>query len=494
MALSTSTRTTTNSASKEEDPYHETLKRRPVLFAVIGVLHTLLTAGVVFGWASLLPILRAEGIDLSPGDFARVFTHGAIGNYLSSLPFGLLLDHFGPKKCGITASLLFAIGLILCSFADSSTSCLNIGFGLIGFAGPAIQLPTLHLARLFPGTAGQGGNGNQAAALMMSAQAGAFDGGTIVFALFSVMALVFGMSSQFFFRAYLIVPIFTLLTAIFFWPNEILPDSSLTQKRKAYIGAGSPYLSPATELTGSSSSKLKDAPLSVILKNPPFYCLALWVSVHILKLNFVVATINDQLEKSLADRPDQVNMLIHMFGAILPCGFVVLPLVAMMLTRSTMICFQLANVIGVLYGLVLVFFPNQAWYQVLIVFTSVATSRQLVYSTVFHQTSELFGFQNYGVLLGLVNCVVSLVSLVQGPLVEWAEAIGGDYSYFWPNVVLLIATVPLFGVVCWTVPVPDNRNNGKSNGLRAPVTETTVLLASPVTGRARSYSDMIRLP
>ena len=156
------------------DAYHERLQRHPVLSASIGVLHTLLTAGIVFGWASLLPILRNEGLDLSPSEFCRIFTHGAIGNYLSSLPFGLILDKFGPKTCGILASILFAAGCCLCSLAITIPTCLNIGFALLGFAGPAIQLPTLHLARLFPGQAREGGSGG--AALFMSAQAGAFDG------------------------------------------------------------------------------------------------------------------------------------------------------------------------------------------------------------------------------------------------------------------------------------------------------------------------------
>jgi hypothetical protein len=72
---------TTNEARTldTEDPYHTKLKAHPVLFASIGVIHTLLSAGVVFGWASLLPILKDEGIHLSASDFARVFTMGAIG-------------------------------------------------------------------------------------------------------------------------------------------------------------------------------------------------------------------------------------------------------------------------------------------------------------------------------------------------------------------------------------------------------------------------------
>jgi hypothetical protein len=66
-----------NKAAAAPSPHkvaHDRLFAHPVLFAIVGVSHTLLTAGIVFGWASLLPILRHEGIDLSPSDFARVFT------------------------------------------------------------------------------------------------------------------------------------------------------------------------------------------------------------------------------------------------------------------------------------------------------------------------------------------------------------------------------------------------------------------------------------
>lgn len=148
-----------------------------------------MTAGIVFGWASLLPILRDEGLDLSPSDFCRVFTHGAIGNYLSSLPFGLVLDKFGPKTCGIVASLLFGVGCVLCSFAITSPTCLDIGFAMLGFCGPGIQLPTLHLARLFSGPARGGASGG--AALFMSAQAGAFDGVRFIVFFSDIVARAF---------------------------------------------------------------------------------------------------------------------------------------------------------------------------------------------------------------------------------------------------------------------------------------------------------------
>eukprot|EP00980_Cylindrotheca_fusiformis_P007041 scaffold1477_cov94-Cylindrotheca_fusiformis.AAC.5 len=106
MATTTTTTETTDTAvdGSSSDPRHELLRGRPVIWASVGILQTLLTAGIVFGWASLLPIFRAEdGINHTPQEFASIFTCGAIGNYLSTLMFGVTLDRYGPRITAILA-------------------------------------------------------------------------------------------------------------------------------------------------------------------------------------------------------------------------------------------------------------------------------------------------------------------------------------------------------------------------------------------------------
>lgn len=439
----------------KNDARHERLKASPFLWASIGVSQTLLSAGVIFGWASLLPVLREEGVDHSPAEFSLIFTYGAVGNYISTLFFGYILDRFGPKTTGITASLLFAAGLLLCT-KEHNLFCLALGFALLGFAGPGVQMPTLHLANLFSGKAREGGG-----AIFMSAQAAAFDGGTAVFAIFRLLHQTMGLSSSSFFLLYLVVPAWVLLTAVFVWPSDIIENQDQTED---YIGAGSPYLSPAGRRTPKPKPKtasLVNAPLSVVLRQPAFYALAIWVSVHILKLNFVVATINDQLDENVEQQ--QADHLIDAFGAMLPFGFVVLPIVASLLETSAMGALQLANFVGLLYGGILSFYPGNAWLQALLVFPSIAISRQMVYSTVFHQIGQVFGFANYGVLLGLTNVLVSSFSLVQTPLVHWSETVG---SYFTANLLLWIATIPLFVIVLWSDPLSNNELSSSSSTRR----------------------------
>ena len=462
----------------ESDPRHVLLRKKPLLWASVGVTQTLLTAGIVFGWASLLPILRDEGVDHSPQQFAKVFTAGAVGNYLSTLLFGMTMDGFGPRIAAVLASLLFGLGLLLCSYSEYF-SCLLIGFGLLGFSGPGIQMPTLHLANLFPDGGGS--------ALYMSSQAAAFDGGTIVFALVRLLFQFVGLSTPTFFRLYLIVPGSVLLTALLVWPDEVLEtknseagseDTSST--RSPYVGgAASPYRSPRKGVIPSSG--LVNAPLSTVLRHPSFWALATWVSIHILKLNFVVATINDQLDDAV-DK-DQAESLIDVFGGMLPFGFVALPLVAWLLNTSVNWIIQLANVVGLVYGAILVWFPSSKWLLTFVVFPAVATSRQMVYSTVFHQIGDVFGFSNYGVLLGITNILVSTFSMVQNPLVNWSENLQ-DYTS--ANSVLLTLTIPLFFVAFWSNPT-SGKTKPKPQQKGKYVDEETALIP-PMSRMQRSYS------
>lgn len=473
----------------DANPAHERLKAHPILWGFVGIMQTLLTSGIIFGWASLLPILRESGIDYTAERFSLVFTSGAVGNYMTTLIFGTILDNFGPKYTGVIASILFSIGLGLCSIVHNY-HCFAIGFFIIGFAGPGLQMPTLHLANLFPSNTGGTG------ALYMSAQAAAFDGGTAVFAVVRLMYQLTGFSASSFFLLYNVVPAWCLLTAIYAWPHEILETPSITQNprngdvSKEYMGVGSPYLSEKGRQSnceaGGGRYPLVNAPVSVILKHPAFWALASWAGIHILKLNFVVATINDQLGQNVT--PETATHLIDILGAMLPFGFVALPFVASILDREPIWAFELANTIGILYGGVLAFLPGSQWMQCFIVFPSVACSRQLVYSTLFHQVGASFGFANYGVLLGIINMMVSLFSTVQTPFVEMSENHG---SYYWANLLLWVVTFPFFFTVLFTNPMKVISKTARG-GSNTTENEKTSLLADDPDPREQKKHRSVR--
>ena len=87
----------------------------------------------------------------------------------------------------------------------------------------------------------------------------------------------------------------------------------------------------------------------------------------------------------------------------------------------------------------------------------------------FHQIGEIFGFTNYGTLLGLTNVLVSAFSMIQTPLVSLSEGRG---SYKLANSALLLLTLPLFFVKLDTKMKKvgmRQKNNGTTANEEAPL-------------------------
>ena len=152
--------------------------------------------------------------------------------------------------------------------------------------------------------------------------------------------------------------------------------------------------------------------------------------------------------------------------------------------------FQLANALGVAYGVAML--AGGAACQAYFTFPLVAISRQLVYSTVFHEIAEVFGFANFGLLLGTTNVVVSIIGFAQFSLVGWAAAAG---SYRGANIALVLATLPFFAAGRFlpapaTAPQPAPppaavRNGGAAGGNDGDEN-------APLAMKARSEGDLSR--
>lgn len=152
---------------------------------------------------------------------------------------------------------------------------------------------------------------------------------------------------------------------------------------------------------------------------------------------------------------------------MLPFGFVILPVTAYLLKRSPIEAMQVVNIFAVIYTSVLAFYPRYKWLQICITFPLVAVSRQLVYSTVFYMVGEYFGFLNYGVILGLINIVVSVAGSAQYLLTLLAEQNDGDYIWS----ILLLLLIPLgFAEVILRVRISeDDKANDKQSDITMSV-------------------------
>jgi len=294
---------------------------------------------------------------------------------------------------------------------------LPIGYFLLGFTGPAIQQATIELSVLLPGRS----------ALIMMLQTAAFDAGTIVFAFAKFLYVNSGITWKQFCLAYMCVPVMTCLSALLFWRGWREPEPE-------------PCIEVETETTKISKTETKELSFGQMVMNRKFLYLALFGSVHILKLNFFVSNVNGMVEEK-AEHPTQLQDIFHI---ILPFGFVVIPLGSMLLRSSIRGFFTLVNVTALIYSAAAVAMSlwgsDLVFYlQTFVAFPLVSVSRQLVYSGIFYSLSDSFGFTHFGKLLGTINIAVAIFSCMQFGLVEMSQTEG---SFKWPNAILLLLVLP----------------------------------------------------
>lgn len=370
------------------------------MLAVAGT-HVFFTAGVVFGWASLAEVLANEGAfcngsDCSgqAGGFALIFTLGTLGNYTSNLPFGVLLDRHGPQLCCVVASLAQLAGaLAMVAFSlGSGYGFLAGGFFLLGFGGPGIQMATFHMAHLFPNYSGS----------LIAGSTALFDAGTAVFAVFYAVTQALPVDLASCWAAYACI---------------VLPP-----------------------------------PLTQQLTSPPYLYLICFASVHICRLNFVVGTFQEQVG-SLGFDDAAVVRFVGLFGAMLPFGFVGMPLIGHLLDRSSpAVVFALVNGVGIATALLLLVPRSTA--TLCAAMALVAVGRQFVYSTFFASLHRIAGPNSYGLLAGLGNLCVAATGALQPVLTSLSTdyfAPWGLYAFAPVNLLmiafeLLLLTQPL---ACW---------------------------------------------
>jgi MFS family permease len=383
-----------------------------------------------------------------------MFTVAAVATNVAALPVGAILDHFGPRVCGIIGGLFLAAGALLMAYAqDVPFDGFLLGYVLLALGGPFTFISSFQLSNAFPRKSG----------LILALLTGAFDSSS---ALFLVYRLLFDATEgsfghQRFFLAYLIVPAVIIILQLVLMPSKsyktvgelidqagaaiqaqtdsqpfddqvdeetaLLRDEHLEREhlRQAVMADVESILGSvkgdeqveAEERKNTRSGVwgvLHDQTVLQQISSPWFILICLFTVVQMTRINYFVATIRPQYEAIFGDleKAIQIN---NFFDIALPLGGIIsIPFIGLTLDNlstlvvlSTLVSF--ATIIGVLGMLPYMW----AAYMNILLFV---IYRPFYYTAVSDYSAKVFGFRTFGTVYGLIICLSGLLNLSQSGL------------------------------------------------------------------------------
>ncbi|CAI4048715.1 Fmp42p SKDI_13G3510 [Saccharomyces kudriavzevii IFO 1802] len=435
----------------------------------------LFSAGIVFGFAALKPILISEGVyhELcvpEDGDgllctaqdlkLNFIFALSATVTNIMALPVGKILDVYGPRVCGIIGSglLFLACGnFISARHLSSIWDPYLVGYTLLAIAGPFVFISCFQLANSFP----------QRSGTILAMLTGSFDSSSALFLIYRLLYQNWypNLHVSRFFTFYLFVPVFILICQFTIMPHSsyktvnhiakiavegldengrliegdtgsnIIPDEQERQsliameeeeeampnrshRRKSVLET---YVEGKLQKkSGGIFGVLHGKSASEQIRSPWFYLMLLFALVAMLRINYFIATIRTQEEYLLND-PKLALKLNSIFDTLLPLGGVVsIPFIGLLLdhtdTLTTLtVLFTTSIAIGI-FGLI----PNSFTLN-LIGIALLVVYRPFYYTVVSDYSSKVFGFDTFGTVYGLLSCICGIFNMSQNLLDKWTH-------------------------------------------------------------------------
>lgn len=423
---------------------------------------------MAFGFAALKPVLKREGAygdvcsaedpDSPPDDTCveihlnLMFTVAAVGTNVAALPVGAILDHFGPRVCGILGSVFLIIGSLLMAYAKRLPfDAFLIGYLSLALGGPFTYISSFQLSNAFPKHSG----------FILALLTGAFDASS---ALFLVYRLIFQATEgtfghEKFFLVYLIVPLTIIVFQLTLMPKQSYKTvGELVEQQEEAAAANDadeqPYDDQVDENTALLREERRQHRDSVVadieqllgtqkadkqarkvekknetsgvwgvmhnrtalrqIASPWFILICIFTVIQMLRINYFVATIRSQYEVIFGDHAKAVE-INNFFDVALPVGGVLsIPFIGILLDHTSTVTVLTALVatattIGVL-GVI-----NNVWAAYLQVCLFVLY-RPFYYTAVSDYSAKVFGFETFGTVYGTIICLSGLFNFIQSGL------------------------------------------------------------------------------
>ncbi|ODV93271.1 hypothetical protein PACTADRAFT_35899 [Pachysolen tannophilus NRRL Y-2460] len=430
----------------------ETSLFRRILQLVCAIIWCLLSAGPVFGFAALKPVLISEGVykeycslndnfleidEPCPEQDLKlnfIFTIAAVVTNVTFILVGTILDHYGPRVTGIIGSIfLFCASLILRK-SDTITIVDGYLFGytLLAFAGPFVFISCLQLSNSFPRQSG----------LILALLTGAFDASCALFLIYRIIYqgnYIKNLTFEKFFTFYLIVPIFIFVCQMTIMPHssyktintiakiseeqidengfpideEIDPNETTSLIQASQSNKTTFELQREFELATSSGGVFgvcHNLSLMEQFKSSWFILMCAFTAIQMLRINYFVATIRSQEEYLF--NPEIGLKINRFFDLALPIGGIIsIPFIGILLDHfQTLTVLNILTVISVIIGILGILKLQICAYSGIIL---LVLYRPFYYTTVSDYCSKVFGFHTFGTIYGSIICFCGFTNLLQ---------------------------------------------------------------------------------
>lgn len=319
------------------------LNVRRCLTFVTGLVECLCFAGAVFGWASLVFVLKTEGyfgslcvnttgvnstqvLDCSGQDeqFSLVFTIASFMNNFLTLPNGFLFDRFGTTVARLLGIFLYTMGTLMVAFVTPALSNLLFpALSSLSVGGILFLMTNMQVGNLF----------GSHRSTIITLYNGAFDSSS---ALFLVIKLLFesGVSLRASFLFLSACAVIHLLRTFFLLPRNFIPYPLPDGYTYGITCGKSKSLTNAngdTHVTTEEEPIKKDVPVErektfrECFLSRFFLWHLLWLSVMQLRHYLFIGTLNPMLQRLTAGEPSLVSQYTNAFAITQLCGVLCAP-------------------------------------------------------------------------------------------------------------------------------------------------------------------------
>ncbi|XP_056277136.1 equilibrative nucleobase transporter 1-like [Pseudoliparis swirei] len=327
--------------------------RRGLTFAT--GLAECLCFGALFGWSSLVFVLKAEGYfgswcDVAPRANNATLVQGQFDNHTSAysgpqcraqhewlslvfavasnlsnvlmLPSGFLLDRFGTAVARHVATFLFTTGNLMVAFSTpASSNLLFPACTLMGVGGTLFLMTNMQVGNLF----------SSHQTTVTNLYNGAFDSSAALFVVIKLLHEA-GISLRTSFLC-LSTGSFTgsLLRTVFLMPRDHIPYPLPEDYTYGITCGTSKTLHSKHTMTTTEEKNLPDEPVtqeksfSECLMSRLYVSQLLWFSVIQLRLLFYVGTLQPTLHRLAAGQLSLVSHFTNAFGVTQLCGVLCAP-------------------------------------------------------------------------------------------------------------------------------------------------------------------------